>query len=116
MNKKEIVEIISFIKIAYPNSIKGMTQQELTAMVNLWHMQFADYNKQEVLNSINYIIANDDSNFMPSIARIKQVIKEHTQVQNVPQIAEKSDLESLSLKELERMVYDRFYPNLQMGE
>lgn len=116
MNKKEIVEIISFIKIAYPNSIKGMTQQELTAMVNLWHMQFADYNKQEVLNSINYIIANDDSNFMPSIARIKQVIKEHTQTLNVPQIAEKSDLESLPLKELERMVYDRFYPNLQMGE
>ena len=116
MNKKEIVEIISFIKIAYPNSIKGMSQQELTAMVNLWHMQFAEFGKQEVLNSINYIIANDDSNFMPSIARIKQLIKEHTQTVNVTQIEQKSRLEGLPLEALERMVYDKFYPNIQIGE
>lgn len=42
MNTQEATKLLALIKVAYPNSYKGMDDDSLMATVNMWHRSFAD--------------------------------------------------------------------------
>lgn len=73
MTQNETLEILAIIKVAYPNSFSKLTKADIEALVKLWTIQFRDYDYQLVNGAINTIISTDLSDFMPTIARIKQV-------------------------------------------
>ena len=76
MTKNETLRILAIIKVAYPNSFTKMTNQDIEMLTNLWTMQFKEYEYELVMGAINTIIASDLTQFMPTIARVKQVCSE----------------------------------------
>lgn len=73
MTRNETLQVLAIIKVAYPNSFTKLTKQDVDALTSLWERQFKDYDANLVISAIDTIIATDVSDFMPSIARIKQV-------------------------------------------
>ena len=75
MNKNETLKILAVIKVAYPYSFTKLTNADIEAMVELWMLQFKDYDYELVNGAINTIISGDLNDFMPTIARIKEVCR-----------------------------------------
>lgn len=75
MERTEILKTLAVIKVAYPNSFLKMSSQDFETLANLWEMQFSEYDYKLVITAINTIIANDQNQFMPTIARIKEVCR-----------------------------------------
>lgn len=75
MDRKETLKVLGTIKVAYPNSFSRMADMDFETLINLWQMQFKDYDYKLVMSSIDVIIANDLNNFMPTIARVKEVCR-----------------------------------------
>lgn len=73
MNLNETLQVLAIIKVAYPNSFTKLTKQDIEALTKLWERQFKDYDANLVVSAVDTIISTDISDFMPSIARIKQV-------------------------------------------
>lgn len=73
MNEKQVLMILSILKANYGFWAKGLTQQDIDALVMLWLKQFEDYNANVVANAIQSIIASDTSDYPPNIAKIKQM-------------------------------------------
>lgn len=73
MNEKQVLMILSILKANYGFWAKGLTQQDIDALVMLWLKQFEDYNPNIVANAIQSIIATDTSDYPPNIAKIKQM-------------------------------------------
>lgn len=75
MNKAETLQILAIIKVAYPNSFNKFTNQDIKMLAKLWEIQFKDYDYKLVMNAVNTIISTDLNDFMPTIARIKEVCR-----------------------------------------
>lgn len=75
MNKAETLQILAIIKVAYPNSFNKFTKQDIEMLAKLWEIQFKDYDYKLVMNAVNTIISTDLNDFMPTIARIKEVCR-----------------------------------------
>lgn len=73
MTKKEAAQVLAILKAAYPNSYKGMTQEEAVGTVSVWALQFADMPVDIVLLAIHKAISS--SRFPPSVAEVKEKIK-----------------------------------------
>lgn len=85
MNKSEVLKTLAVIKVAYPNSFNKLTNSDIEMLAQLWMIQFKDYDYKLVNGAINTIISSDLSDFMPTIARIKEVCR---QLSNPNQISE----------------------------
>lgn len=85
MERNEILKTLAVIKVAYPNSFNKMTSQDFETLANLWGVQFKGYDYNLVMAAVNTIISNDQNQFMPCIARIKEVCN---QLMNPNQMSE----------------------------
>lgn len=74
MNAEESLKICSIIKVAYPNSCKDFSKDDVKNMVALWTMQFADIPYNYVSIALNTFISTNTSGFPPTIAQIKEII------------------------------------------
>lgn len=74
MNKKETLQILTLIKVAFPNAYSKFTDEELNQTAMLWEAQFKDYEFEVVAIATNTFIAKDLSGFAPTIAQIKNII------------------------------------------
>lgn len=72
INRKDIIEAITLLKITYPSSLKDLTEKELGLMVEVWTKDFKDTNKEDFDRAINNI--RNKNKFFPSIADIKEEI------------------------------------------
>lgn len=72
MTKKEALQILAILKAAYPNSYKGMSAEEASGTVSIWHMQFSDMPIDIVLMAIHKLISS--SKFPPTVAEVKDKI------------------------------------------
>lgn len=75
MTKSETLQILAIIKVAYPNSFNKFTKQDIEMLAKLWEIQFKEYDYKLVMNAVNTIISTDLTDFMPTIARIKEVCR-----------------------------------------
>lgn len=73
MNRKETLQILSLIKIAFPNTYTKFNDEELNQVALLWEAQFKDYDFEMVAVATNTFISRDLSGFAPTIAQIKDI-------------------------------------------
>lgn len=69
MNRKEAAKVLAILKAAYPNSYRGMTQEEAMGTVSVWALQFADIPAEIVLMAVHKAISS--SPFPPAISEVK---------------------------------------------
>jgi hypothetical protein len=79
MNLQETTKILAVVKAAWPNSYKGLTGNDLKAVVELWTMQFRDFDYEVVSMALNAIIATDITGYAPTIGKIKEQVYSLTQ-------------------------------------
>lgn len=73
MNKDETQNILTILRVNYPNNFKSVAnKKDMNLIVNTWGLQFKGYTFDEVYKAIMSIMANDTSGFAPSIGRIKE--------------------------------------------
>ena len=72
MTRDETIKMLAILKAAYPNSYKGMTNDEANGMIAVWTMQFADMPADIVLMALNKLIST--SQFPPAISEVKKKI------------------------------------------
>lgn len=72
MTKKEALQVLAILKAAYPNSYKGMSAEEASGTVSIWHMQFSDMPIDIVLMAIHKLISS--CKFPPTVAEVKDKI------------------------------------------
>lgn len=72
INRKDIVETISLLKITYPSALKDLSEQELSLMIDVWTRDFENTPKEIFNKAINNI--RNKNRFFPSIADIKEEI------------------------------------------
>ena len=71
MTEKDIKSVLALLMANYSNSFKNVEKQDMELIVKTWNTQFKSYTLDEVFNAIMSIVANDTSNFAPSIGRVK---------------------------------------------
>lgn len=69
MTTKEAAQILAILKAAYPNSYKGMSDEEAAGTASVWAMQFADMPAGIVLLAVHKAISS--SPFPPAISEVK---------------------------------------------
>lgn len=72
MTREETLLILAVLKAAYPHAFKDMKKSDGEAMVNLWQMQFASENYQEVSAAVNALIATRTVGYSPTIGEVKE--------------------------------------------
>lgn len=72
MDKKDILECLSLLKVAYPNIYRDISDGDAKAIVNLWSFSFADSDPQTVKFAVSELIKR--SSYAPSIADIRDYI------------------------------------------
>lgn len=72
MDKKDILECLSLLKVAYPYIYRDISDGDAKALVNLWSFSFADSDPQTVKFAVSELIKR--SSYAPSIADIRDYI------------------------------------------
>lgn len=72
MDKKDILECLSLLKVAYPHIYRDISDGDAKALVNLWSFSFADSDPQTVKFAVSELIKR--SSYAPSIADIRDYI------------------------------------------
>lgn len=71
MNRKEVTQILSVLKAAYPHSFKDMTKLDGEALVNLWTRQFAEEDAAAVSAAVDALISTRTTGYSPTIGEVK---------------------------------------------
>lgn len=72
INKKDIVDTITLLKMTYPGSLKDLQEDELKMMVDIWYEDFKNTPKEKFNKAIQEI--RYTNKFFPSIADIKEKV------------------------------------------
>lgn len=78
LNKAETAQILTILRVAYPNFYKGISQQDALDTVNLWADMFADEDAALVAAAVKTLIAGDEKGFPPTIGTVKARIRQIT--------------------------------------
>lgn len=76
MQSEETKNILSLLKVAYPNQFRNMSREDGESMLILWSVQFKDYDYLQVLDAVQDYVSK--SQYIPSIAEIKGMIVDST--------------------------------------
>lgn len=101
MTAEEAAKVVGFLLMAYPDSFRNKSDAELKAFITLWGEMFEDESVETVSNAVKSIIATDESQFMPTIGRVKQVIWKQTH----PDIMTEQTAWTLVQKALQNGIY-----------
>lgn len=71
MTTENVKSILALLIANYSNSFKNVEKKDMELIIKTWETQFKSYTLDEVFNAIMSIMANDTSNFAPSIGRVK---------------------------------------------
>ena len=73
MTTENVKSILALLMANYSNFLKNVEKQsvDMELITKTWNTQFKSYTLDEVFNAIMSIMANDTSNFAPSIGRVK---------------------------------------------
>lgn len=72
MDNYEATKLLAMVKIAYPNSYKGMDNESLMATVNMWAMSFPDVPYQIMEQAFNSLRMK--LKFPPAVAEMAEEI------------------------------------------
>ena len=77
MTKSETLKIVNVLMSYYPDTFKGLTDEQTTTFINIWQQSFADNTYKEVQAAVLDHIQSSTDSFMPKIGRIKEIINEY---------------------------------------
>ena len=72
MTRQETQAVLAVIKVAFPNFQKDKTRDDLTAVVNLWYLQFEDYDFDLVNAAVQALIAEQVEGYPLTIGAVKE--------------------------------------------
>lgn len=75
MSINETAEILSVLRISYPNAYNKLSDSDKEALVSLWSKLFADIPYKDVSEAVCEYINNEDSNFPPSPGKLNKIIR-----------------------------------------
>ena len=81
IDKKDIIDTITLLKITYPSSLKDIGETELKMMIEVWYNDFKDTTKEDFNKAIQEI--RYTNKYFPSIADIKEKLAK-TKTSNLP--------------------------------
>lgn len=68
----QTAEMMAILRAAYPRFYVGMTREDASAALNLWHGFFADDDASLVSDAVKAFIANDTKGFPPVVGQIRE--------------------------------------------
>ncbi len=74
MTAAETSKILAVLKTAYPASYQHMTVTDLKMMVKVWSDMLSDCDYGDVNNAVKAYITTNESNFAPSVGKIRSLI------------------------------------------
>lgn len=74
MTKTETIKIMAILNAAYPSFYKNLGKADYEAIVQLWNMQFADYDYSVVSMAVNALISTRVEGYPPTIGAVKEQI------------------------------------------
>jgi len=75
MTRAETLEILTTIRVAYPNFYRNSSPEDTDAATNLWAKMFADEPYELVSAAFERYIASDTRGFPPPIGALKETIR-----------------------------------------
>lgn len=75
MTRAETLEILSSVKVAYPNFYRNSSPEDTSAATNLWAKMFEDEPYELVSAAVRSYIASDTKGFPPPIGALKETIR-----------------------------------------
>lgn len=75
MTRKETVQVLEILKIAYPNFYKTFTKEDSKNAIDLWTIMFEGEDFSMVANAVKAYISTDEKGFPPVIGQIKSKIR-----------------------------------------
>ena len=72
MTMSQTAEMMAILRAAYPRFYVGMTREDASAALNLWHGFFADDDASLVSDAVKAFIANDTKGFPPVVGQIRE--------------------------------------------
>ena len=77
MTIEEAVKIIAIIRMNYPDTMQGMSDDEKIAYAKNWHFFFKDDRAQDVLSAVQAIISTSQERFAPNIGMIREQMRKN---------------------------------------
>lgn len=71
MTRKEIVQVLFVLRIAYPTFHIGIEREEAEEVINLWHELFSEDDFSKVMKAVKSYIVADKKGYPPAIGMIK---------------------------------------------
>ena len=78
MNKEETKQILTILRLNYPQSFRGYTNEETYMFLDMWCEAFKNEDVKSVINAVKNIIYTDTREFAPNIAQVKAKIYDMT--------------------------------------
>lgn len=88
MNTEETGKILAVIKKTYPDAYKNFTDRDKRDLITLWQELFADDDYIIVGAAIKIYIASDTRDKKPTIGKIKEIIRNLTQPEEMSEMSE----------------------------
>ena len=76
MTREETSQMLTLLKVAYPNFYGKMSAKDAYATLNLWAEMFADDPADQVAAAVKAIIAVQVEGFPPTIGAVKEKLRE----------------------------------------
>ena len=100
MSERELVGLLSLIRVAYPRFYLNITMADTKSTVTLWYEIFKDDNSQDVTRAVKELIT--ELEFPPTIADVKKKIEKYENdrrfIEQVKKNEEKEKQERLMLE------------------
>ena len=80
MDKKEFLEIMKQLKMAYPTVFEKMTTEKITALYGVWYGLLKDVDKDELMEAVNEHIKTNK--FFPTIAELRERAASEKRISN----------------------------------
>ena len=74
MTRQETAEILSTLKVAYPDAFRNVTKDDAVHQLNLWVKMLGEYPAEIVMAAVEAYIRSDTKNRFPSIGAINGII------------------------------------------
>lgn len=72
MKREEVQQVLTILRINYPQSFSKFTYDESEMFLSLWAEAFKDDDTELVVAAVKAIVYSDTRNFSPNIAQVKE--------------------------------------------
>lgn len=84
MNREDVIKVLAYLKVAYPNFYKGLDKQEAEQTIAVWQDLFVECDFNLVFMTVKEIINTSKNPFPPTISEVKNKMYDLTNQETLP--------------------------------